>query len=101
MNKFSKANSLSLSSGAKAKAEPPCHCPCGRQGLYRLVLEAITRNPISLTDEEDVCMAAWVVGPRLRGRNMAKEVLRYTTAKQDLWRRKLGHPRVTVLGCYL
>ena len=31
----------------------------GDEGLYRLIIEPITSNPISLTDEEEVCMAAW------------------------------------------
>ena len=64
----------------------------GDEGLYRLVIEPITSNPISLTDEEEVCMAAWAEGPRLRGQNLANEISKYTTAKQDLWHQRLGHP---------
>lgn len=41
-------------------------------------------------------MAAWDEGPRLRGQNLAKEVSRDTTAKQDLWHRRLGHLGVTI-----
>ena len=36
----------------------------GAEGLYRLVIEPVTSNPISLTDEEEVCMAAWAEGQR-------------------------------------
>ena len=41
-------------------------------------------------------MAAWAEGPRPRCPNLATGVSRYTTAKQDLWHRMLGHPGVTV-----
>lgn len=41
-------------------------------------------------------MAAWAEGPRLKGHNLATGVSSDTTAKQDLWHRRLGHPGVTV-----
>lgn len=56
----------------------------GNEGLYRLIIEPITSSSISLTDKEEVCMAARDEGPWLRGQNMAKEVSRDTTTKHDL-----------------
>ena len=68
----------------------------GAEGLYMMVIESITSSPISMTDEEEVCMAAWAKGSRLDGHNLATGVLRDTTTKQDLWHRRLEHPGVTV-----
>jgi hypothetical protein len=68
----------------------------GAEGLYKVVIEPITTSPISLTDEDEVCMAAWAEGPQLSGHNLATGVSRDTTAKQDLWHRRLGHPGVIV-----
>jgi hypothetical protein len=46
----------------------------GAEGLYKIVIEPITTSPISLTDEEEVCMAAWAEGSRLDGHNQTMGV---------------------------
>ena len=66
----------------------------GDEGLYRLAIKA--SNPISLTDAEEVCMAAWTSGPMQTSLDLATSVSKDTTAKPDLWHRRLGHPGETV-----
>ena len=68
----------------------------GDEGLYRIVIEAITKSPISLTDANEICMAAWAKGPKQNGRNMATNVSKDITAKPNMWHRRLGHPDVMV-----
>ena len=66
----------------------------GNEGLYRLVIQII--SPISPKDVDEVCMADWPAGPELINRNLAQNVSKDTTAKPDLWHRRLGHPSETV-----
>ena len=67
----------------------------GDEGLYKLVLQ--TSSPVSPTDVDEVCMAAWPAGPELINCNLAQNVSKDTMAKPDLWHRRLGHPGETVL----
>ena len=54
-------------------------------GLYKIVINPLDNiSPISLIDEEEVCMAAWVGDPEAKRRNLAKEVSLDTKAKSDL-----------------
>lgn len=68
------------------------------KGRDHIVIKPITiGNPILSVDEEEVCMAAWAEDPEARVRNLAmNKVSVDTTAKPDLWHRRLGHPSTTV-----
>lgn len=68
----------------------------GDEGLYRIVIKAITKSPIFLKDTEEVCIATWTDSLELRGHNLAKSVSKDTTAKLDLWYMLLGHLGMTV-----
>ena len=69
----------------------------GDDGLYKIVINSLDNvSPISLIDDEDVCMAAWVGDPEAKRRNLAKGVFINTKAKPDLWHERLGHPGTTV-----
>jgi hypothetical protein len=62
-------------------------------GLYKIVINPFDNgSPISLIDDEDVCMAAWAGDPEAIRRNLAQGVSVDTKAKPDLWYERLGHP---------
>jgi hypothetical protein len=66
-------------------------------GLYKIVINPLDNvNPISLIDEEEVCMAVWAGDPEAKCRNLAQGVSIDTKAKPDLWHERLGHPGTTV-----
>lgn len=62
--------------------------------MYRLAIEA--RSPVSLIDADEVYTTAWAAGPEHTRRNLATSVSKDTTAKPDLWHRRLGHLSETV-----
>ena len=65
----------------------------GDDGLYNIVINSLDNaSPISLINEEEVCMAAWAGDPEAKHRNLAKGVFINTKAKPDLWHERLGHP---------
>ena len=54
-------------------------------GLYKIVINVFDNdNPISLINEEEVCMAAWTRDPEALRRHLAQEVSLDTKAKRDL-----------------
>ena len=68
----------------------------GDDGLYKIVIKPLTCSPISLIDEEEVCMAAWAGDPEAKRHNLAQGVSFDTIAKLDLWHMRLGHPGTTL-----
>ena len=68
----------------------------GADGLYKVVIKPLTNSPVSLIDEEEVSMAAWVRGPEALSRNLAPGVFVDTIAKPNLWHIRLGHPGTTI-----
>ena len=69
----------------------------GDDGLYKIVIKSLDNEcPVSLIDEEEVCMAAWAGDPEAKCRNLAKGVFINTKAKPVLWHERLGHPGTTV-----
>jgi hypothetical protein len=69
----------------------------GDDGMYKIVINPLdNESPISLIDEEEVCMVAWAGDPEAKRRNLAQGVSVDTKAKPDLWHERLGHPGTTV-----
>ena len=73
----------------------------GDDGLYKIVIKSLDNEcPVSLIDEEEVCMAAWAGDLEAKRRNLAKGVFINTKAKPDLWHERLGHPGTTIF-CWM
>jgi hypothetical protein len=53
-------------------------------GLYNIVIRSITIRPISLIDEEEVCMEVWTGDLEEKHRNMATKLSLDTSTKLDL-----------------
>ena len=69
----------------------------GDDGLYKIVINSLNNgSPISLIDEEEVCMATWANDPEAIRRNLVQGVLVDTKPKPDLWHERLRHPGTTV-----
>ena len=69
----------------------------GDDGMYKIVINPFDNvSPISLIDEEEVCMATWVGDPEAKCCNLAKGVFVDTKAKPDVWHERLGHPGTTI-----
>ena len=69
----------------------------GDDGLYKIVMNSLDNvSPISLIDEEEVCMGAWTGDPEAKRRNLAKGMSLDTKTKPDLWHERLEHPGTTI-----
>ena len=65
----------------------------GDDDMYKIVINSLDNvSPISLIDDEEVCMAAWAGDPEAKRRNLVKGVSVDTKTNPDLWHKRLGHP---------
>lgn len=59
--------------------------------LYQIVIKPIIISPTSLTDAEEVCLAAWTEGPKFKNLNLPMNIFVDTTIKPKLWHKRLEH----------